>query len=134
MFPTIDVAIWNESRTELLMARKEHEVKYRFIGGFAEKSGCYEDDVRREVEEEAHIEIGDIQYVGSCAVDDWRYRGEVDGIKTIFFESTYIHGRPTPDDDIVELQWIKTNELESKIINTHIFLLQMLKAKYPQCF
>jgi len=134
VFPTIDVAIWNEDHTELLMARKEEESKYRFIGGFADKTGSYEQDVRREVSEEAHIEISDPVYVGSGEVDDWRYRKEMDGIKTILFEAKYVHGRPTPDDDIVELQWIKTKDIDKQIIDTHKFLLQMLVAKYPERF
>jgi len=134
VLPTVDVAIWNEDQTELLMARKADETDYRFIGGFAQKDGNYEQDVRREVDEEAHIEIDNIQYVGSGAVDDWRYRRELDGIKTIFFEAQYSFGRPTPDDDIVEVQWIKTKELKNKIVDTHKFLLQMLVAKYPERF
>jgi len=134
VFPTVDVAIWNEDYTELLMARKEDEIKLRFIGGFAEKNGCYEDDVKREVAEEAKIEIGDVQYICSAAIDDWRYRGELDGIKTIFFDSKYVCGRPTPSDDIVELQWIKNKDVEKKIIDTHKNLFLKLLAKYPERF
>jgi len=135
VFPTIDVAIWNGSYTELLMARKEDEKQYRFIGGFAEKSGSYEDDVKREVEEETHLAIGDINYIGSGEVNDWRYVNEVDGIKTIFFDSKYVFGHPIPNDDIVELKWFTTRNLEKdEIVTSHLFLLEMLINKYPERF
>ena len=104
--PTIDVAIFNEDYTKILLARKPNEKKYRFIGGFADPaSPSYEVDVRREVAEEAHIEIGDIEYVGSAVIDDWRYRNEIDKIKTMLFAAKHIFGRPEADDDIAEVRW-----------------------------
>lgn len=105
-FPTVDVAVFNESQESILLARKAHEDRYRFIGGFADPgSASFEADARREVMEEAHIAITDPRYLGSFIIDDWRYRAEIDCIKTLLFKAKLLSGRPEPDDDIVELRW-----------------------------
>lgn len=127
--PTVDVAIWNEEGTELLLARKPNEKLFRFIGGFA-TGPTYESDARREVQEEAHISITDPEYVGSHQVDDWRYRSEKDKITTILFQAKKFSGRPEPDDDIEELKWFQFDTLtDEQVVPTHRPLLQMLRCK-----
>jgi len=106
-YTTVDVAVLNENADQALLARKPHEDGLRFIGGFADPdSPTFEADARREVQEEAHIAITDPEYLASFPIDDWRYRGEADAIKTLFFRAKYLSGRPTPDDDIAELRWV----------------------------
>ena len=106
VFPTVDVAIFSEDMTRFLLARKPNEQLYRFVGGFANpNSANYECDVRREVDEEAGIAITDPVYVGSMLVDDWRYRQEVDKIKTLFFAAKFFSGKPTGGDDVSEVRW-----------------------------
>jgi bifunctional NMN adenylyltransferase/nudix hydrolase len=139
-YPTVDVAVLNKD--EVLLAKKPHEDKWRFIGGFADpRSTCYEQDARREVAEEAHIAITDPKYVGSAIIDDWRYRAEVDKIKTIFFVALLQSGAPRPDDDIEELRWFPFGELFSEgvagksvgrtrpeiVVPSHYPLMEMLK-------
>ncbi len=105
-FPTVDIAILNEDGTRLLLGRKPNEKLFRFIGGFADPtSTSYEDDAAREVREETSLEVDDIEYITSMKVDDWRYRGEPDCIKTMLFTARYVFGRPEPKDDIAELRW-----------------------------
>lgn len=137
-YPTIDVAIWNEDHTQLLMARKPRESKYRFIGGFVMPGQTLEETCRREVDEEAHISITDPEYIGSFPVDDWRYRREMDGILTSLFQAKHQFGRPTPDDDIEELKWFSIGEkgdavrwmqVRKEIINSHLPLWDMLMIK-----
>lgn len=124
--PTVDVIIWDANK-RLLMARKPDEALYRFIGGFAQGHETYEQSARREVSEEAHIEISDPKYVGSHVVDDWRYRRELDGIVTVLFEATHVFGRPTPDDDICELRWFHADEIsENDLVVEHRPLLRLL--------
>ena len=139
-FPTVDVAIWNDDKTKLLMARKPNELKYRFIGGFASSDTSLEASVRREVDEEAHIEITDPEYVGSCPIDDWRYRREVDGIVTTFFQAKLQFGRPMPDDDIEELKWFDVSDYAKQVafhdhflVEAHkpLFKMLMKKVNYP---
>lgn len=111
-FPTVDIAVFSHDGTKILLGRKADEDRYRLIGGFADPaSESFEDDARREVREEAGIEIEDIRYVGSYKIDDWRYRGEVDQIKTLLFTASHKRGTPAPDDDIAEVRWFDTDEL-----------------------
>jgi bifunctional NMN adenylyltransferase/nudix hydrolase len=128
---TVDVAVFNDDWTQLLLARKKHEELYRFIGGFSTpESACFEADARREVQEEAQIEITDPQYVGSCRVDDLRYRGEADQIKTLLFKAKLLYGRPSPADDIVECRWFEWDLIRLdnvSIVPTHRPLMEMLR-------
>lgn len=114
VFPTVDIAVLNEEENQVLLAKKPFEDKYRFIGGFADpNSPSYETDARREVMEEANIEINDLKYIGSAIIDDWRYRNEVDKIKSMLFIAKYMYGRPQGGDDVSEVRWFDI----SKFIN-----------------
>jgi len=128
VYPTIDVAIFNDDCTKLLMARKAFETKYRFVGGFADpRSVTYEADVRREVAEEAGIDVSDPQYIGSVLVNDWRYRNEVDKIKTLFYKVKHVFGKPVAGDDVVEVRWFDIDKLNSKnVLPGHMPLLEKL--------
>jgi bifunctional NMN adenylyltransferase/nudix hydrolase len=134
-FPTVDVAIFNEDYTKLLLARKSKEDKYRFVGGFADpKSESYEADARREVGEETGLEIDNLNYLGSFTIDDWRYRGEADKIKTLFFATKVSFGRPQANDDICEVRWFdfNSNAIGDNIMPVHIPLIQHLYGVYLQ--
>lgn len=130
-FPTVDVAIFNEDYTKVLLARKPKESKYRFVGGFADpKSDCYETDARREVMEETTLEVSDPVYVKSFKVEDWRYKNEVDCIKTLLFKAKVIFGRPTPSDDLAggDLRWFVLDELTADmLVREHAKMLDVLK-------
>lgn len=122
LYPTVDIAILNEDNTRVLLGKKNHDNgKYRFVGGFASKgSGDYETDAKREVLEELGVEVSDMKYVCSMNIQDWRYRGEKDGIRTILFATKYIFGGVTPGDDIDDAAWfeietLKKNNLEDVV-------------------
>lgn len=135
-FTTVDVAIHDgndfSDAARVLLGRKADEKLYRFIGGFSDpKSKSFEADAKREVMEEAGIEVGDLSYIGSALVEDWRYRNEPDGIKTMLFRAKYLHGRPTPGDDIEEVKWFGFDDrypLDSEIVPSHRPLMAMLRA------
>lgn len=132
-YPTVDVAVLDEGCKRVLLARKPGRTFYQFIGGFADPSSLsYEADARREVDEEAHIEITDPEYIGSYPVDDWRYRGEVDQIKTLFFGAKLLFGRPRADDDIEEVRWFDLpqpgDRIKIPILDGHGPLLEALIA------
>ena len=125
--PTVDVAIWDERHEKLLMARKPGEDKLRFVGGFVDPKESLEKCVRREVSEETHLEVGDIKYIGSAPIDDWRYKRERDGIITMFFSVTRTYGKPTADDDIAELRWVQFSQLKKiNLVEEHAILLDLL--------
>jgi bifunctional NMN adenylyltransferase/nudix hydrolase len=128
IMPTVDCAVFSEDGKKVLLARKPNESKYRFIGGFASDKGTYEDDAKREVMEEAGIEISEPEYVGSVVVDDWRYRKEQDKIKTLLFRAKYLFGSPKADDDVAEVRWFEFEKLtENDLVMEHGPLLKLLK-------
>jgi bifunctional NMN adenylyltransferase/nudix hydrolase len=143
VFTTVDVAILNEDGDKILLARKPYENEYRFIGGFADpNSSSFEADARREVMEEAGIDISDPEYIGSFKIDDWRYRNEVDKIKTILFTCKLVSGRPKAADDICEVKWFSISDLTksltkgdlSVVVQEHqdmmgVFLTKRLQGK-----
>lgn len=57
------------------------------------------------MDEAGKVEIGDINYVTSMKVDDWRYRSEEDKILTILFKCKVLFGRIEPSQEISELRW-----------------------------
>jgi len=136
-YACVDIAILNEDETKILMARKPDEKEYRFVGGFADpNSPSYEADARREVHEEANIEITDPVYLGSILVDDWRYRNEVDKIKTMLFVCKYQFGKPEAKDDICEIRWMLVEDLqkegfvERNLVPEHRRLTRILFEKH----
>ena len=114
--PTVDVAIFNDDCTKILLCRKENEKEYRLVGGFINPGDTAEASARREVYEETGLEITDPEYVGSFVIDDWRYRNEVDKITSFLFKAKRFSGTPRPDDDIVECRWFDVKELKQSLL------------------
>lgn len=127
-FTTVDIAIFDDAGERLLLGRKPDEDLFRFIGGFSDPgSDSFEADAKREVQEETGIAMGDLTYIGSRRVDDWRYRSEQDCIKTMLFVGKRIYGAPKPDDDIAEVRWFDWNRIKGiDVMEAHRPLLEML--------
>lgn len=131
-YQTVDIAVFNEDDTEVLLARKPGEDKYRFIGGFVSPSDIsLEYAAKREFSEEAGgAEVEITGYVGSFRVDDWRYRVERDKIMTTLFKAKYIYGQLKASDDISELKWVSINEIDlMNIVEEHRTLMIALLSK-----
>lgn len=129
-YPTVDIAIFNEDCSKILLGRKAKESKYRFIGGFADpKSDSYEDDAIREVKEETGLDIVDLMYVGSFRVQDWRYRSEIDKIKTLLFCAKMLEGRPQAMDDIAEVRLFDFDKIDpdTMLVTEHARMFKTLK-------
>lgn len=131
-FQCVDIAVVNDKK-EVLVARKPDEKKWRFIGGFSDpRSPSLEADAKREVSEESGVEVDLITYLGSTLIDDWRYRGEQDKIKTALFVAKYIYGKPEGADDIAEVKWVPIGTgLNKDIIEPlHHVLVDMFNDKF----
>lgn len=131
-FQCVDIAVVNDKQ-EVLLARKPDEKKWRFIGGFSDpRTSSLEEDAKREVQEEAGIEVEIISYLGSTLIDDWRYRGEQDKIKTALFLAKYIFGKPEGADDIAEVKWVPigTGLAKDNIELLHHVLVDMFNEKF----
>lgn len=110
-YTTVDVAIMDNDRKTIWLGRKEGERQYRFIGGFSDPATpSLEEDAKREVMEESHIELSEPVYLFSTIVNDWRYRRSRDKIKTTLWIGDRIGGDPYPDDDIVEIRSFDMDE------------------------
>ena len=131
-YQTVDIAVVNDKR-EILLARKPDEKKWRFIGGFSDpRSPSLEIDAKREVSEEAGVEVDNITYIGSTLIDDWRYRGEQDKIKTALFVAKYVYGKPEGADDVAEVKWVPigTGLSKDNIEPLHHVLVDMFNDKF----
>lgn len=128
-FPTVDVAIVKGG--ELLLGRKPNQTLFRFIGGFVDPTDDnFEQAATREAQEETGVEVGNLQYVGTARIDDWRYRHEVDKIITTLFKADYLSGEAIAQDDIAELKWFKISDLtEEDFVAEHRVLWRLLKGK-----
>lgn len=130
--PTVDIAILNPERTSLLLARKPGESQFRFPGGFADPTDAdYEAAARREAQEECgDLQLSDMQYVGSCRVDDWRYKRTEDAICTLLFATTCLGGTAEARDDIEDLRWFNLADItDNDLVSEHLPLFKLLKAK-----
>lgn len=131
-YATVDVAVIDKDRGRLLLGQKAGETNLRFLGGFSSpESESYEEDGRREVMEEAGIVPEEMTYIGSTTIDDWRYRGEADRIKTLFFVGQYMSGRPQGGDDIASVTWVSLEDAitgKIAVVEEHQVLMDMLIA------
>ncbi len=105
---TVDVVVFNTYKpTKILLAKKLNEDQWRCIGGFTDPlSPSDEADARRETYEEANIALEDLIDAGSFSIDDWRYRGEPDTIRTHLFTGIIGAGQVAKaGDDIAFTKW-----------------------------
>lgn len=130
VYSTVDVAILMPSG-KYLMARKPHEDKFRFSGGFVDIRDA--SDVvacRRETMEEfGGISVDGFEFITSMKVDDWRYRStNTRSIMTRFYHGIFVHGKVNPQDDISEAKEMSLDEMnESTIVEEHLPLVKELK-------
>lgn len=118
VIPTVDVAPLNTDGTQVLLAKKYDESKWRFIGGFVKPEDETIELSAKKVyfrETGGNSESGDYRYLGSCRIPDWRFRGEEDKVMTTLFSCKYLWGSITPNDDISELKWFNISDLKSDI-------------------
>lgn len=153
-YPTVDIVVANYNG-QILLARKPAEDKFRFVGGFVDRTDdSYETAARRELFEETKLSGLKPIYVASQQIKDWRYEKEDSGIMTtlfLFYEWDQI-GKPEASDDIAEVKYFDlvdlfeyeqepslgdghvppikyTWKLEDKIVPEHIELMKTFLKK-----
>ncbi|PJJ79921.1 NUDIX domain-containing protein [Mucilaginibacter auburnensis] len=137
VYPTVDIAVFRNNKTEILLGKKSTNNKWRFIGGFSDpEDECYEDAAKRELAEECGpMETGAMTYETSRKINDWRYRNEADKIITLLFSCDFISGSPAAQDDIIDLNWFALADIPQMIENEtisdeHIELFNFILNKY----
>lgn len=126
VFATVDIVIERDGK--LLLGRKAHQQKFRFVGGFSDPAfdNSYEDSAKRETKEETGLIVSEVKYLGSSRIDDPRYRGTDDCIITHLFLATQWTGEPKASDDIAELKWFPEKEVnESTFVEEHHVLWKL---------
>ena len=118
-----------EQCSKILFGKKPNETLYRFIGGFVDRSDVsWEHAAKREfMEESGGCEIGDLRYVASSKINDWRYANSESGIMTTLFLGKFMWGKVTPSDDIASLTWVKPEDIDVDT-DIHDFPPEILQA------
>ena len=139
--PTVDAAIFSKDYSKILLARKDGEEGYRFIGGFVNPGEDYFRACGREIKEETGLSVSDLKFVTSEVIPDWRYASEKHKITTILFATNHAEGRPEAMDDIAELRWVDfdlvhtaedyVSEEQAYLITAHSSILYALR-KYQE--
>jgi bifunctional NMN adenylyltransferase/nudix hydrolase len=114
-YPTVDICAFNQ-KGEILMARKPNEKYWRFVGGFVDPTDAsFEQAALREFREETggSCVIGNLKYIASHRVADWRYAKEESGIMTTLYLGEYNMGMAKASDDIAEVKWVPINEFSN---------------------
>lgn len=135
VYPTVDIAVFRPGYRDILLARKENETKFRLPGGFADPSDdSYEMAALRELGEECgDIEVAELTYLGSCRIDDWRYRDSMDTVITHLYACVLTDGDPEPNDDIAELRWFEVDKLRAgHFVPEHQPLFEMLEEFWQE--
>ena len=92
---------------KVLLQRNTHYrgVVWSLVAGFVDPGESLEDAIRREVREEASIEVKDIRYFGS---QTWPFPSNI----MIGFRAEYASGELTPDgEEVVESGWFDREHL-----------------------
>lgn len=95
-------------------------------GGGVEPGENLEEAIRREVREEANIEISDIKPINFDSENIPLYKGEPHQLVFLQFLARYESGAPSPGSDATELLWIRPEDFASHPLNAPT--LRLLKA------
>ncbi len=119
VLPTVDIAVFRNNRSELLLGRKAIDQKWRLIGGFSDPDDTsFEEAARRELTEECGpIKHSPLRYEGSFRIDDWRYKLERDKIITSLFSCDLLDGTPEASDDIEAIDWFEMSDMQKMVFD-----------------
>lgn len=101
----------------VLLARRAYEPdagKWDVPGGFLEEGEDPVDGLRRELQEEAGIEVEVGDFVG-VFVDSYGDRSGAKSVLNLVWEVRIVEGEPTPNDDVSELRWFPKDELPEDV-------------------
>lgn len=132
VYPTVDCAIFSDHALgKILLARKNGQTLYRFVGGFVDPSDfAYEWTALREAKEETCLICHDVAYVTSQKVNDPRYADKEDKIITTLF--AMVSAQPLEDavasDDIEEVRMFEFEDVfEEMLVTEHRPLFTSLR-------
>jgi NAD+ diphosphatase len=110
--PVVIVRVVDGER--LLLGRQDRWAEGRFsvLAGFVEPGETLEEAVRREVHEEAGVEVGEVEYVAS---QPWPFPSSL----MVGFHAVAAGGEPHPGDgELSAVRWFDRGEVEAAVAGT----------------
>jgi ADP-ribose pyrophosphatase YjhB (NUDIX family) len=110
--PTSSGLVVDDEERVLLAKRAKDPFagKWDLPGGFLEEGEHPLAGLRRELREEAGIEVGDERLLGIW-MDRYEYRGRVVATLNIYYTARLAEGAPEPADDVAEFRWFRADEV-----------------------
>ncbi len=111
-----------EKDDQILFGRKRVNVgpypnTWHLIGGGVEDGEPVIEAVKREIKEEAGIEVDHITPLGFDEDFEPNKDGEITHYIFLIFQAHYVSGKLRPDDDIEHLEWIPKSKLATLELN-----------------
>jgi bifunctional NMN adenylyltransferase/nudix hydrolase len=113
--PTVDIAIINKKDGKVLIGKRHDEDEWRFIGVWSQPRETYEDAAHRAAREKANVEISTLRCRKSFCNFDWKFRGEIDDVTTMFYTAFYESGTPEPMANLSTLRWVDIYDINNYI-------------------
>lgn len=114
-FPRTDPAVIvrvTDDRDRLLLGSNAawQQTRFSLLAGFVEAGESLEDAVMREVEEEAGVRVGDIEYLGS---QPWPFpRSLMMGFSARAVDAAAVEAARPDGEEILEVRWFTRDELQ----------------------
>lgn len=129
--PAVDVVIAGpNARRVILVGKHQEEGKLRFPGVFFDPTvdQSYEAAGQRCMAKELpKVRFRTLRMVGSCRIDDWRYRKTGESVISLVLKGFHVDGSPAPGQGVDSAHWIDVAELDDVLIESHKPLAAMLK-------
>jgi ADP-ribose pyrophosphatase YjhB (NUDIX family) len=110
--PTASAACLDEDGRILLALRgvEPFKGKLDFPGGFLDEEEHPLDCLRRELKEEAGVEVEPLRFLGVW-LDRYGGDGSAQTTLNLYWTARIVAGTPEPDDDVAELRWFAPAEV-----------------------
>lgn len=140
---TVDACIFDNIGLpdKILLGRKKTDpnLKWRFVGGFADVSSLNdEEDAIREIFEETQIKVENVFYIGGVPIEDKRYKDTPHQVRTrVFIAEADPFGHMKAGDDIDELFWFDMrpyDNIENILIEEHKVIWDLIKKELGGSF
>jgi ADP-ribose pyrophosphatase YjhB (NUDIX family) len=119
--PTASAVCFDDEGRILLSRRAVDPAKdkWDFPGGFVDEEEHPLDCVRRELQEEAGVEVEPLVLLGFW-LDEYQDVGSAQTTLNFYWSARIVDGTPEPADDVAELCWLAPDEIgEEMLAFTH---------------
>lgn len=120
-----------ENGDKLLFGRKKENINpypnaWHLIGGGIEEKETLEESIKREIREEANIEVKIKEMVGFDDDFELNKHGEMTHYIFLVYKAEYVSGEMRADDDIVALKWFSKSKLPKELSRPSLKLFKKL--------